>query len=273
VEGFPVRGPAIITGALLLLIWVAFWLYTSWIPAGTEVRNLENGSIITLGHGGMGTRSWRTLNTSSSFLKAMKTGAHGTELDVQLTADGMLIAFHDAFAGESQCPKVVSQHTMAELRGCLRELLTAEEVLALGWPDGSVFSLDVKLHGADNAQVRLIGERIMSLKSGHPQFRILVESNSVEFIKALQMSGHQDGLYLYSNQPETALTICVSAGLEGVSIRNEAISAEQVSAFHAKGIRVMLWGVGTRWDNREAVLKAPDIIQSDRLGHLVKLVN
>jgi glycerophosphoryl diester phosphodiesterase len=273
VEGFPVRGPAIIASALLLLFWVAFWLYTSWIPAGTEVRNLENGRIITLGHGGMGTRSWHTLNTSSSFRKAMKTGARGTELDVQLTADGMLIAFHDAFAGESQCPKVVSQHTMAELRGCLRELLTAEEVLALGWPDGSVFSLDVKLHGADGQHMRHIAEHIDTLKQQHPQFRILVESTSVEFLSLSKSMGVNDGLYLYADGVTAAMNTCSELGLEGISIRNNLISAEQIAAFHSNGLRVMLWGVGTRWDNREAVLKGPDIIQSDRLGHLVKLVN
>jgi hypothetical protein len=35
----------------------------------------------------------------------------------------------------------------------------------------------------------------------------------------------------------------------------------------------MLWGVGTRWDNHQAALKSPDLIQSDKLGPLIKLVN
>jgi len=236
------------------------------------LSNLEHGRIVALGHGGMGTRSWHTLNSSASFRKALATGADGTEMDVQLTADGHLVAFHDESVGEAKCPLLIAQHSHAELKTCLGGLLTVQEVLAIGWRDGSVFSFDVKLHGSDIARQQLFAERINTVKENHPQFRILVESTSIEFLLLLKEYGISEGLYLYANDAESALSVCSDSGFEGISIRNGLISAEQVQRSHAAGIRVMLWGVGTRWDNREAVLKGPDIIQSDRLKHLVSLV-
>lgn len=262
----------VIAGGVLLLCWGAYHFYTGHIPSGTATHNLEHGRIIALGHGGMGTRSLHTLNSPSSFRKALATGADGTEMDVQLTADGVLVAFHDAVAGEARCPHPIAQHTFSELKSCLAELVTVEEVLAMGWADGSVFSLDVKLFDADIAQQSLFAERMIAVKAHHPQFRILVESTSAAFLSVLKEKGIADGLYLYASDAASALRVCADAGFEGASIRSADISREQVEQFHAQGLRIMLWGVGTRWDNREAVLKGLDIIQSDRLAHLVSLV-
>lgn len=266
------RKAAIIAVVLLLCGWGVFHLYTGSIPKSAVIGNLEGGRTIALGHGGMGTRSWHGLNTFSSFRKALETGADGTEMDVQLTADGILVAFHDEFTGEAKCPHHIAQHTYTELKACLGEMPTVNEVLALGWPDGSVFSFDVKLHGVDAAHRQLFAEQLRTVRETHPQFRILIESSSPEFLSLLTSAGIGDGLYLYASDATSALKTCTELGLEGVSIRSNLISAEEVAAFHSKGLRVMLWGVGNRWHNREAVLKGADIIQSDRLGHLVSLV-
>lgn len=247
--------------------------YTERFPKGFAVNNLEDDRIIVLGHGGMGTRSWHDLNTESSFINAKEKGADGTEMDVQLTSDGVLVAFHDDRIGEAKCPDHIAQHTYAQLKGCDRELMKVEEVLALDWKAGSVFSLDVKLHGADKAHQALLAQRIVALKADHPQFRLLVESTFLEFLLLAKENGCADGLYLYTSDAGAGLTTCIAHDLEGISIRSELISAQQVETCHAQGLRVMLWGVGTRWDNHQAALKSPDLIQSDKLGGLVTLVN
>jgi len=260
----------ILTG-LMALSLSGYLLWTSHIPSGTDFSDLEDGRVIVLGHAGMGTRSWHTVNTLSSFKKALGTGADGTEMDVQLTADGRLVAFHDESVGKAGCPLPIAEHSYPELKACLGELPTLEEVLALGWRDGSVFSFDVKLHGSDIAHQHFFAERIKIVKDEHPQFRILVESTSAGFLSLLKEKGIREGLYLYASDAESGLNICTDSGFEGISIRNERVSAEQVQRFRSKGIRVMLWGVGTRHHNRQALLKGPDLIQSDRLPHLVGL--
>ena len=258
---------------VLLLARLGMDHYTGHFPEDFNVRNLENGRIIALGHGGMGTRSWHDLNTEPSFTKAKEKGADGTEMDAQLTADGALVAFHDERVGEAKCPNHVSQHTYAALKACDRGLMKVEDVLALDWKAGSIFSLDVKLHGADSAHQALMVQRIAGLKASFPQFRILVESTLLDFLLLAKANGCADGLYLYAADADAGLSACVAHGLAGISIRSELITALQVEACHAQGIRVMLWGVGTRWDNHQAALKSPDLIQTDKLAPLIELVS
>lgn len=251
----------------MLCGWGGFHWFTGHLPSDIVIRNLEGGHVIALGHGGMGTRWWHSLNSKKSFRQALETGADGTEMDAQLTADGVIVAYHDAEC----CDGAIALQTLKGLRNCKGELLTADEVFGLGWPTGSVFSLDVKLHGTDAAHRQLFAERLKTLREQHPQFRILIESMSPEFLSILKGTEVSEGLYLYTENADVGLQTCLSSGLEGISIRSGFISAAQIEASQAEGIRVMLWGVGTRWDNRRAVLKHPDIIQSDRLHHLVSL--
>lgn len=262
-----VRKTLAIVLAIVLLAWGGYYWYTAQSPSDTSTKN-----IIALGHGGMGTRAWQDINTRESFLKALNTGADGTEMDVQLTEDGVLVAFHDEYVGEAKCPQHIYKHTLSELRGCIGEILSVSEVLALGWKDGSVFSLDVKLYGTNVSQQEQLTAQINSLKAEHPQFRILAESNDPNFLQLLKDSGIEDGIYVYTEDAQTGLSLCLNQGFEGISIRNDLITDEAIGQCQNQGIQVMLWGLGSRWHNREAVLRKPDIIQSDRLEHLVDLL-
>ena len=61
-----------------------------------EILNLNNNKIDVLGHAGMGISSLYPINSAESLLACLHSGADGTELDVQLTMDNVLVAFHDA---------------------------------------------------------------------------------------------------------------------------------------------------------------------------------
>jgi hypothetical protein len=194
-----------------------------------------------------------------------------TEMDVQLTADGHLAVFHDSHTKGLKCPMLIAQHTMDNLRGCEKTMLTVDEAIAIGWPAGSVISLDVKLHKNDLGYKGRLADSLAILPAKYPEMRILIESPDTAFLRLLIDRGVTQGLYLYTSAPDDAQRVAVPMGLEGLSIRNEYISKEQVKASQRAGIRVMLWGVGTRHHNRQALLKGPDLIQSDRLAHMVRL--
>jgi len=265
------RRAILILASLIALPWSGYLLWTSYLPSGLTLSNLEDGRVIALGHAGMGTRSWYTVNTLSSFEKAKKTGADGTEMDVQLTADGHLAVFHDSHTKGLKCPMLIAQHTMDDLRRCEKTMLTVDEAIAIGWPAGSVISLDVKLHKNDLGYKERLADSLVILPAKYPEMRILIESPDTAFLRLLIDRGVTQGLYLYTSAPDDAQRVAVPMGLEGLSIRNEYISKEQVKASQRAGIRVMLWGVGTRHHNRQALLKGPDLIQSDRLAHMVRL--
>lgn len=265
------RRATLILTSLIALPWAAYLLWTSTIPSGTDISNLENGRVITLGHAGMGTRSWHTANTLTSFKKALATGADGTEMDVQLTADGHLVAFHDPHTKGLKCPMLIGQHTLEELRRCVPDLLTIGEAIGIGWPAGSVISLDVKLHLSEISHRERFADTLATIPSRYPDLRILMESPDTAFLRLLIDRDITTGLYLYTSDPEEAQRVARPMGLEGISIRSSLISREQVKASQQSDVRVMLWGTGTRHHNRAALLKGPDLIQSDRLPHMVKL--
>ena len=65
-----------------------------------NIKNLNNGKIMIIGHGGSGFQSVINplpTNSAASVSKALdELEADGVELDVQLTADKQLILYHDA---------------------------------------------------------------------------------------------------------------------------------------------------------------------------------
>ena len=65
-----------------------------------EIRNLEN-KIYAFGHGGMGIKSLYPIDSFQSLTKSLETGADGTEMDLQLSADSVLFLYHAPNLSES----------------------------------------------------------------------------------------------------------------------------------------------------------------------------
>ena len=59
------------------------------------IDNLNNGKITKMGHAGMGITSLYPINSFESIQSCLSIGSDGTELDVQMTKDSVLVAFHD----------------------------------------------------------------------------------------------------------------------------------------------------------------------------------
>src|SRR5690606_4742217 len=60
-----------------------------------EISNLNGNKIGILGHGGMGISSTYPMNSVESIMNCIHLNSDGTEIDVQMTNDGVLVAFHD----------------------------------------------------------------------------------------------------------------------------------------------------------------------------------
>ena len=66
-----------------------------------SINNLNNNHIEVLGHGGMGYSNLYPINTSESILKCLNIGTDGSEIDIQLTSDNQLVAFHNSTLDEN----------------------------------------------------------------------------------------------------------------------------------------------------------------------------
>ncbi len=128
-------------------------------------------------------------NTLKSVLLAIEQRADLVEIDVQLTADGDLVVFHDwtleRLAGR---PETVEQMPLDRLRGVrllgthgnggriasLDEILTAV-------PDGVALNLEIKRRGADR---QLLASRLLRGIAGRPG--VLVSSFDWELLTILR---------------------------------------------------------------------------------------
>ena len=78
----------------LILIFL-FIITLSCSKDDFDIQNLNGNKVSAFGHGGMGTRTTYPINSFESLMKCLYSGADGTELDVQMTKDSVLVAFHD----------------------------------------------------------------------------------------------------------------------------------------------------------------------------------
>ena len=60
-----------------------------------DLQNLNNNNITVLGHRGMGELYKHPGNTFEGIIPVFGIGADGTELDIQMTKDSVLVLFHD----------------------------------------------------------------------------------------------------------------------------------------------------------------------------------
>ncbi len=84
-----------------------------------SLNNLNNGELVILGHKGMGESYKYPGNTFEGVMPVLGIGAHGTELDVQMTKDSVLVLFHnDKLEPVTTCINEVSSYNFAQIANC-----------------------------------------------------------------------------------------------------------------------------------------------------------
>ncbi len=250
-----------------------------------DIQNLNGGEIIALGHGGMGILSTYPLDTPAGLLACLNSDGDGTELDVQLTRDSVLVAYHspDLSEGTTMTGRVWD-HTWAELQEARFTGVpyTDHHILSLASfftqvdvRDRTV-SLDVKLNASGTPDAIYYGVYVNALlrllDQGVFGDRLYIESQSPEFLEMLQARRPGLKLFIYPPDFDTGIAVARSLGLYGISIDMNKVTSDQVSTAHAEGYWVAVWNAISKADNENAIRLDPEIIQTDRLDHLMGLL-
>ena len=85
----------------IILIALSFLLLSCSKDDDLNIQNINGNEILSVGHSGMGVFSLYPRNSYESLSKALNIGADGLEIDIQLTKDNQLIAFHDDSLSQS----------------------------------------------------------------------------------------------------------------------------------------------------------------------------
>lgn len=254
-------------------------------PATFHLENLNNNEIGCFGHAGMGTESIYPINCLKSLESCLGRGADGTEMDVQITKDSVLIILHGWNLDENtSCSGLIKDMNWSDMADCNRKakffndikIITFDEFIEkLPNPEEVYITLDCKATYGNfdqSAYFKLFARTIVKSLNKHQLGpRIFIENLDPGFLLAIKDLKPDANLFLLTDNFDYGMETVKKWGFWGLSMSNPSVTAEQVKQAHDKNIHVTIWGVWTEKENYSAVEKCPDFIQTDDINYLLKI--
>ncbi len=268
----------------------------------SKLKNLNQGRVVKIGHGGSGFSSWipfnsKPINSMASFKHALiENAAEGIELDLQMTADGKFIVYHD-----------IRLDSKTGMQGCISNQLYKDIVdvpyelgipfdwfqneKVIGFEELIQFCksldsfpqlhIDLRIHSdcfsmEENGKWESkIFEKLMESLShlGVPKEKVLIISLHRSFIELAlakecpyKLSLEEYGTF------EQGLEFVLEKKIEYLTIKPSLLTAKQSAIAHEAGIKIITFGAKSKSGNRKLLELNPDMIQSNNLSALNKLL-
>ncbi len=220
-------------------------------------------------------------NTLAAFHKAFLLGAGAIEVDARLTADGVVVLFHDlTLERTSTGSGAVKDHTLAQLRqldagGWFHEsfrgqrIPTLDEALALAAQYGGRVIIDQKAPQDDPDSLRRAV--LKSVWDGGHKDRVTIATFSDDGIRFCRDWGHPSCL-LFTNPltpPAELLERGQRVGAGIVVVTQPAINKEVVADASRRGIQLWAGTTNTEMSWRPLVDLRVAGMLTDRPGYLV----
>ena len=247
-------------------------------PDKQSIKNLRNNRIAALGHGGMGSRSLIPMNSWGSLEECFELNPSGTEVDLQMTKDGVLVCYHDEKLDKTtECQGTIHEITWAELNtNCVyhtwsstKSFARLDSVICKFGKPGIILSLDLKENGPSHQHSLRMRGQVLRLVVMNPDINFLIESWDATGSWGFEDPPENMRFFQLCADPFKGFDIIRQNGFHGISIDYRMIDRKQVDQLHAQGYFVMVYGANTSSGNKQAVSLSPDFIQSDRLSHLL----
>lgn len=270
-----------------ILFLLLFGLIFSCSKETFEIRNLSGGKILSLGHSGMGVSSGFPMNSFESISNALLIGADGSEIDIQMTQDSVLVLYHSPdLADRTNMQGMIHSKNWSEIEKASYigtpfvkyAVITLDDLFSqIPNLKDYTFAFDCKLYPADSLRNEYnqsyANALIRSIQKFDMQNNIIIESQDTQFLNMIQKQQPNYPLYFYTAIYDTGLEIVLQQQYQGITMASRDISKEQIQKAHENNIKIAIWNIHSNQDNEEAIRKNPDIIQSDNLKHLIDLLD
>jgi len=244
----------------------------------------DPGNTRIIGHGGMGPDGAHAMNSRASLLEALSLGADGIEVDAQLTADSVLVAYHPADLAElTACNGKVNALTYQQLKQCgfhrgqrSAAFFRLDSVLleaAQLYPNVD-FILDCKLfaHGEWWPYLHAFSDAIIHLDNDSLlNGRVLIDCQTEDFLRLLNEKRPGFPSFYYTSAFDGAVDKALQLGCKGITMVHDRVSRDEVLAAQRSGLAVTLFGTGSAWAHGSALGKQPDRLQTDDLRHALSM--
>lgn len=264
--------------------FLIFLVLTACKKQEYNIDNLNGGTITKLGHAGMGTTGTYPMNTAESIRKCLSYPMDGTEMDVQMTSDGVLVAFHDErLELKTNLDGVVNAHSWDEIsKGkyiviphIQYNIVRLDELLASLDAQNLFLAFDVKLYpqGDFTLYRENYKNALISLVETYTDpAKVMIESQDTVFLNMIKAEKPSYRLFYYPSGFEDGLETAKKFGYTGMAISTHIISVEQIAEAHQNGLMVSVWDTHSKKDTRKAILKNADIIETDKVVYLSKIL-
>lgn len=234
----------------------------------------EETGVRIVGHGGMGEAHALPMNSGPSLAGALAMGVQGIELDVQLTADSVLVAYHEeVLDAMTTCSGKVNALTWEQIEACPlladgRSFpLVRVDVLLQAYADAhpdATFALDCKLFAAGDwwTYLQTYARALARLDHQWPG-RLAAECQVNDLLRLTQQEAPGMALFLYGTEADAAIRRAATSHYAGITMHHAGITAEEVGMARELGLEVAVFGVGGRLGHYRALRKGVDRIQTD----------
>jgi glycerophosphoryl diester phosphodiesterase len=201
---------------------------------GCSEAPLETSDIKLFGHGGAGFDNVNSVyapNSVPSISSALDDyHLDGVEVDVQFTADSLLIVYHDGFLeGSTQCKGKISDINLADVVGCKYRkqfsnryedgIISFDSLVVLinnKWPN-KYFSLNLKLNTSNLQEMRAYARvYYREIQKINDRDRIRTECSDANFLLALKRINKKEIVLLIHNLDSIGYKNVFRFGLDGI---------------------------------------------------------
>lgn len=257
-------------------------------PGVFTIDNLNNGEIGCFGHAGMGSKSIYPINTFESLQSCISRGADGTEMDVQVTKDSVLVIFHnEQLSTGTSCSGIIRDLNWSDIKDCTMksnffkhmDLVSFEEFIQkIPNPKDFKYTLDCKSRvglGEDPEEYYKLFTRTLvnTVEKYDLVENVFVENPDIRFLNEIKYLKSDIKLFFLIDDFDYGLQVVKTQNFYGLSMYFMDANTEQIKRAHSENKRVTLYGVSTDKENYAAVEKSPDYIQTDDIVYLLKIFN
>ncbi|UKN02545.1 hypothetical protein K6119_03320 [Paracrocinitomix mangrovi] len=246
-------------------------------------KEYPNLNVTVFGHGGESlfkSKSKFLPNTVESMERALELGADGVEIDVQLTMDGQLVAYHDLFLEEnSEGNGCINNANWADLQliniyNTSEKMDLLENVINVPMSQGKKVYLDLKhFNPCDSATVdvnlfNFALNEVLSNYTDQQRSQIIVNSRSDYLLNAITDSNvHKSFEY---DDIDFATNKILDNNYEILTMRLDSANLNRVQNIQALGIKVCLFGIVSRKEVYKSLDLAPEFVISDNIECTIK---
>jgi len=249
-----------------------------------NIINLNGNKISVLGHGGMGIDHTYPMNSFESILNCLSLGADGTEIDVQMTKDSVLVAFHGgSLESSTNISGQIFKKSWDEIKNARYKyppltnykLITLDQLFTnIDNPSRYIFFFDCKNYNPDTSPsyLNMFNNALIKIIDKYKlENSVYVEFQRTDLIKSLKNKRPDLKIFVYT-EFDLALQIVNEHQLQGIAIAVDNISGSQVLEAHNNGTMIAVFNTHSKSRNIEAIEKNVDFIHSDKVKHLIKLL-